>query len=80
MKRENIIVLIVIVVLSGLFSYFVTKYSKRPHCSYVVFIEGKLGEDADQVQHYSSGVTHIKYCNGRDVHVPTYRLIKIVEK
>ena len=80
MKRENLIVLILIVVLSGLFSYFVTKYSKRPHCSYVVFIEGKLGEDADRVQHYSSGVTRIKYCDGKEVHVPTYRLIKVVEK
>jgi hypothetical protein len=80
MNRKNLIAITLIVVLSGIFSYFVTKYSKRPHCSYVVFVEGKLGEDADHVQHYSSGVTHIKYCDGKEVHVPTYRLIKIVEK
>jgi hypothetical protein len=80
MNRKHLFAITVIVILAGIFSYIVSKYSKRPHCSYVVFIEGKLGEDADQVQHYSSGVTHIKYCNGREVHVPTYRLIKVVEK
>jgi hypothetical protein len=80
MNRKNLFAITLIVILSGLFSYIITKYSKRPHCSYVVFVKDELGEDADQIQHYSSGVTSIKYCDGKEVHIPTYRLIKIVEK
>ena len=78
--RRNIITFIAILTFTSAFVYLFNNYPKRPHCSYVVFVEGKLGEDADHVQHYSSGVTHIKYCDGKEVHVPTYRLIKIVEK
>lgn len=79
MKYQKLGIILLIVTIVTLIVVFAVK-KQRPHCSYVVFIEGKLGEDADQVQHFSSGVTRIKYCDEKEVHIPTYRLIKVVEK
>jgi hypothetical protein len=78
--RKNIIILITAFTLANVFVYLFTKYSKRPSCSLVVFLDGELSRDADDIKQYGAGVTWIKYCDGTEVQIPSTRIVRIVEK
>jgi hypothetical protein len=49
-------------------------------CDEVVFLEGELGMDVREVDSYDNGMSTIHLCDGKELRVPTRRIIKIVEK
>jgi hypothetical protein len=49
-------------------------------CDEVVFLEGELSMDVREVDSYSNGMSCIRLCDGKNITVPTNRIIKVVEK
>ena len=58
---------------------FVAKYD-REQCEQVVFLEGELGMDCNEVWSFDNGMSTIRLCDGTEMQVPTNRIIKIVDK
>jgi hypothetical protein len=58
--------------------YFAKQESME--CDEVVFLEGELGMDVREVDSYDNGMSTIHLCDGKELRVPTRRIIKIVDK
>ena len=52
----------------------------QEHCEQVVFLEGELGMDCNEVWSFDNGMSTIRLCDGTKLQVPTSRIIKIVDK
>lgn len=58
--------------------YFANRESMQ--CDEVVFLEGELSMDVREVDSYPSGMSCIRLCDGKNIIVPTNRIIKVVDK
>ena len=54
--------------------------SEKMQCDQVVFLEGEMSIDIKSISSYANGVSHIWLCDGTEMDIPTYRIIKIVKK
>lgn len=59
---------------------FVDTVKERSECNQVIFLEGELSMDIRGVYSYDNGMSTIDLCGGKELRVPTSRIIKIVDK
>ncbi len=53
---------------------------ERYECDQVVFLEGEMGIDCNNVSSFENGMSIVTLCDSTKMRVPTSRIIKIVDK
>jgi len=64
-----------------LFAVAYLAYKEDNSCNKIIFIEGELSRDVDQVSYSGLGnMIRIYYCDGTVEDVPTIKVIKLIHK
>lgn len=80
MRNTPMIFGVIAIMIISISAVLFTRNQKRTSCGLIVFVKDELSIDANQVNHYSSGFTSIKLCDGKTVVYHSDAILKVVEK